>query len=84
MTPGELGEAAKLYELLAKVFGTGAAPAILAWWIWSSSRKREADPGAGIVGELRDDVKAIRGDMADMKVRMAVVETKLEERKDGS
>ena len=84
MTPGELGEAAKLYELLAKVFATGAAPAILAWWIWSSSRKREADPGAGIVGELRDDVKAIRGDMADMKVRMAVVETKLEERKDGS
>lgn len=82
MTPSDIGEAAKLYETLAKLVGTGAAPILFAWWIWTNSRKKDGgDTGAGVVGEMRDDVKAIREDMADMKVRMAIVETKLEERK---
>ena len=81
MTPVELSDAAKLYEVIAKVFGASAAPIIMAIWLYVGSRKSKEDNGSGIVGELRDDVKAIREDMADMKVRMAVVETKLEERK---
>lgn len=82
MTPGDIGEAARLYELIAKVFGAGAAPAIMALWIYLNAKKKPDDSGASVVSELRNDVKATREDVASMKIQIAVIETKLEERKE--
>ncbi len=82
MTPSEVEGLAKIVETLVKTFGVGAVPVAMALWIFVQSRKSTPDAGAGVAGELRDDVKAIRSDVADMKIRMAVVETKLEERRE--
>lgn len=82
MTPGDIGDAARLYELIAKVFGAGAAPAVMALWIYLNSKKKPEDSGASLVSELRDDMKATREDVAAMKIKIAVIETKLEERKE--
>lgn len=82
MTPSEVEGLAKIVETLVKTFGVGAVPVAMAIWIYFQSRKSTQDTGAGVAGELRDDVKAIRADVADMKIRIAVVETKLEERRE--
>lgn len=82
MTPSEVEGLIKIVEFVIKTFGVSAAPLAVGVYIYFQSRKATPDKGAGVAGELRDDVKAIRADVADMKIRMAVVETKLEERRE--
>lgn len=89
MTPSEVEGLARVIETLVKTFGIGAVPVAMALWIFVQSRKSTPDAGAGVAGELRSDVKKVIADMADMNVKLddlrikvAVVETKLEERRE--
>jgi hypothetical protein len=89
MTPSEVDGIIKIVEFVIKTFGVGAAPIAIGAYIYFRVIKYAPDNGAGVAGELRDDMKAIMLDIkeinsniSDMKTRLAVAETRLEERKE--
>lgn len=82
MTPVDIGEAARLYELIAKVFGAGFAPAIAFLYIIVNWKKKPDESGSSVLSELLKDVKATREVVGSMQIQIAVIETKLEERKE--
>lgn len=89
MTAGDVDGLIKIVEFVIKTFGVGAAPVAIGAYIYFKLNKYTPDIGAGVAGELRDDVKTIMLDMkevnkniADMNTRLAVAEARLEERKE--